>query len=499
MIEADKRSAVFLLHKEGMALREIARRLALSRNTVRLIIEQGGLMPVPCRRSKLQLDPELLRELYERCHGWIERVRELLEEEHGLAVKYSTLTRILRELAISNPPSSRCDQVPDQPGAEMQHDTSPYRIPLAGRPLQLIASLLYLRFSKRRYLKFYRVFNRFRMKCFLHEALMFWRYCAPDCIIDNTSLARLRGTGRNAIIVAEMEAFAKQYGFRFVCHEIGHANRKAGEERSFYTVESNFLPGRSFASLEDLNAQALEWATVRMEQRPQGKARLVPARAFEHESAYLVRLPPHLPAPCRAHHRDTDQYGYASFQANYYWVPGTTREAVRLLEYSDRLKIYRLHECLAEYPLPPDGVKNAKFSPEGQPKPRYQPHRRRQPTQEEEQALRAMGDPVGRYLDFALQPKGIQRHRLVRELFALSRLVTPALFAQTLERAQRYRIVELPSLHRIAHRIACQAGATLPSADVDETLQERDSYREGRLSDSPDFSPYDQLLEQNDE
>ena len=40
---------------------------------------------------------------------------------------------------------------------------------------------------------------------------------------------------------------------------------KAGEERSFWTVETNFLPGRAFQSLEDLNAQALAWATVRLD------------------------------------------------------------------------------------------------------------------------------------------------------------------------------------------------------------------------------------------
>jgi len=41
--------------------------------------------------------------------------------------------------------------------------------------------------------------------------------------------------------------------------------------------------GRTFQNLEDLNRQALEWSTVRMEQRPQGKAGLIPAQAFEHE------------------------------------------------------------------------------------------------------------------------------------------------------------------------------------------------------------------------
>lgn len=56
--------------------------------------------------------------------------------------------------------------------------------------------------------------------------MTFWKYAAGICIIDNTNLARLRGTGKNAVIVPEMDQFAKQYGFKFVCHEIGHANEK---------------------------------------------------------------------------------------------------------------------------------------------------------------------------------------------------------------------------------------------------------------------------------
>ena len=45
MIETDKRKAVFLLHQEGQPVREIARLLGLSRNTVRLIIQQAGAPP----------------------------------------------------------------------------------------------------------------------------------------------------------------------------------------------------------------------------------------------------------------------------------------------------------------------------------------------------------------------------------------------------------------------------------------------------------------------
>src|ERR1035437_123779 len=69
MIVTDKRKAVFLLHQEGMAVREIARRLALSRNTVRAIIRQEGTTPQPVRTTKQRLDEELLRRLYQECQG----------------------------------------------------------------------------------------------------------------------------------------------------------------------------------------------------------------------------------------------------------------------------------------------------------------------------------------------------------------------------------------------------------------------------------------------
>lgn len=499
MIDADKRSAVLALHQEGMGLREISRRMRLGRNTVRRLIRQQGRLPAAGRAERVRIDPALLEALYKDCDGRIQRVHEKLVEEEGVAVSYPTLTRRLRELGISAPAKSRCDQVPDEPGAEMQHDTTVYTIKLDGRPTRLVASLLYLRYCKRRYLRFYRAFNRFRMKCFLHEALTFWGYAARECIIDNTNLARLRGTGATAVIGPEMERFGASYGFRFLCHALRHANRKAGEERSFWTVETNFLPGRTFHSLEDLNAQALEWATVRMEHRPQGKARLVPSKAFEHEYRFLLELPGHLPAPYQVHERGTDQYGYAAFEGNYYWVPGTKREDVKVLQYADKLKLYQSRACLAEYPLPADGVKNAKFAPPGQPQPRHHPSNRRRPTEEEEKRLRAIDERVSRYLDFALKPKGIERHRFLRRLFALSRQMSSAIFIRTIERALRYRITEIDTLQRMALLLMDASEQPLPAVDIDESFRTRDAYLEGRLTDAPDFSRYNQILEDDNE
>lgn len=501
MIEADRRKAIFALHQQGMSNLEISQRLKHSPNTVRTIIEQKGEMPHSTRKGKIQVDPELLRRLYDECDGFVQRVHEKLEEEEGIHVKYSTLTRMMRELDVTKPQKKRCGREPDVPGAEFQHDTSPYTLKLAHSWTRVVASLLYLRYSKRRYLKFYRAFNRFKMKCFFHEALTFWEYAAPICVIDNTNLARLRGTGKNAVIVPEMKAFAEQYGFEFVCHEKGHANRKAGEERSFYTVETNFFPGRTFQSLEDMNAQALEWSTVRMDNRPQGKTKLIPAKAFEFERSSLVSVLPHLPAPYLIHTRGTDQYGYVAFDGNYFWVPGTRRDDVKVLEYSDKLKIYptcQRGDCIAEYPLPADGVKNELFSPEGFPKPRYQPKRRKHPTQQEEKRLRSMAASVDTYLEFALEPtQGAVRHGFIRKLFALSQKMTPELFIKSIERAQKYKIMDIATIERIAVIYMRQGAERLPCVDVDEGFRDRDAYQEGCLTDPPDLSIYDDILDED--
>ena len=78
MIDANKRKAIFLLYNEGMGLRKISRQLGVSINTVRSIIAQKGELPETIRRDKIQIDPVLLKTLYQRCDGYARRVQEIL-------------------------------------------------------------------------------------------------------------------------------------------------------------------------------------------------------------------------------------------------------------------------------------------------------------------------------------------------------------------------------------------------------------------------------------
>jgi len=89
----------------------------------------------------------------------------------------------------------------------------------------------------------YPTFQRFDCKVFLTDALRYFSGASERVMIDNTHVVVLRGTGREMVAVPEMAAFAERFGFRFVAHELGHANRSA-RVRFFDVVFRQFRHGR---------------------------------------------------------------------------------------------------------------------------------------------------------------------------------------------------------------------------------------------------------------
>jgi len=88
MIEPDKRKAIYCLCNEGISIREISRRLKVSRNTVRVIKKQKGNVPDTPRADRVDIDSELLRSLYNKCNGWVERVYDTRNFARGERDRY---------------------------------------------------------------------------------------------------------------------------------------------------------------------------------------------------------------------------------------------------------------------------------------------------------------------------------------------------------------------------------------------------------------------------
>lgn len=502
MLKDNIREAVITLADAGKTKKEISRFLSISVKTVRRILRGGNSAPKQ-RKDKITVEESLLRRVYQDCDGYVQRVHEILSEDYGVNIGYSTLTRLVREYNLRKDKGvtgCRAKKYPDIPGEEMQHDTSVYYPLIGKRRMKVVCSGLYYRYSKMRFVRFYHRFNRFTMKCFFHAALTFFGYTARICIIDNTNLAVLYGTGDKAVFHPAMLAFAKQYGFQWKAHRIRHSNRKAGKERNFLTLETNFFPGRTFKDLADLNAQAHTWATGRFANRPLSRSRLIPSELFELEKPYLVKLPSHIEPPYQYHNRIIDRYGYISFDGNFYWVPDDRQGQVDIIRYENEIKIYKKHCLLSAYRLPAYHIKNQSFMPEGIKQQQYQPNNRKKGYAEEENKVRGLGAGCAAYVDFIKSTECAikQKPRFIRELYRFSKKMSLTLFRTSIERALKYRISRIDAIERIAGELMKKEIGHSLDLTVSDGYEKRESYLKGRFSSESDLAAYQRLLEEKD-
>jgi len=238
----------------------------------------------------------------------------------GAELSYPALTAFCRRHGIGQAPPVASGQYHFAPGEEMQHDTSPHEVELAGRKRKVQTASAVLCYSRMLFFQCYPTFRRFDCKVFLTEALRYFSEAAARVMIDNTHVVVLRGTGREMIPVPEMEAFGDRFGFRFAAHELGHANRSARVERPFSFIEGNFLAGRTFASWEDLNQQARQWCD-KVNSTYKKHLRAVPRELFAVERLQLKPLPAWIPEVYRLHQRLVDIEGYVALNSNRYSVP----------------------------------------------------------------------------------------------------------------------------------------------------------------------------------
>src|SRR5574338_97532 len=226
MLSQAQRTTILELHTKGVGKREIARVLGISRPTVRKVLRtKAAEVPQLRRPEKAEPHRERILELFSNCKGNLVRVHEELVAS-GAEVSYPALTAFCRRHGIGQTPVVAAGRYDFQPGEEIQHDTSPHEVELDGRKRKVQTASAVLCYSRLLFFQMYPTFQRFDCKVFLTDALRYIGGSSARVMIDNTHVVVLRGTGREMIAVPEMEAFAERFGFRFVAHERGHADRK---------------------------------------------------------------------------------------------------------------------------------------------------------------------------------------------------------------------------------------------------------------------------------
>jgi hypothetical protein len=290
------------------------------------------------RPEKAEPYRQQILELFDTCKGNLVRVHEELVAG-GAQLSYATLTAFCRRHAIGYQPPAPSGQYDFAPGEEMQHDTSPHEAELAGKKRKVQTASAVLCYSRMLFFQCYPTFQRFDCKVFLTDALRYFSGAAKRVMIDNTHVVVLRGSGREMVPVPEMAAFGERFGFEFVAHAIGNANRSGRVERPFHFIEGNFLAGRTFSCWEDLNQRAREWCD-KVNSTYKKHLRAVPRELFALERLHLKPLPGWIPEVYRLHQRLVDIEGYVALHSNRYSVPvDWISRRVEVRETKDKIEI----------------------------------------------------------------------------------------------------------------------------------------------------------------
>jgi transposase len=446
MISEETGQAIIMLHGKGMKIRTISRTLKVSRTTVKRAL-QGGDTQRTENTAALDDHHPLITQAYHSCEGNVVRVQEILKD-HGIEIPYSTLTRLVRKMELRVPQKVRVGAYNFAPGEEMQHDTSPHKVTLNEKTVTAQCAGLVLAYSRRLFIRYYPCFTRFEARVFLADALAFMDGACRRVVIDNTSVIVAHGSGPDAEIAAEMEAFGRIFGMAFVPHRIRHPDRKGRIERPFAYVEKNFLAGRTFRDWTDLNEQALAWCREVANAKPKRSLGMSPEEAYVMEKPYLRPPPPYVPPIYQTIYRMVDTQGYVNLDTNRYSVPEKLiGKKVEVQKHWDRVVVVFDHKTIAEHMRVRD-KRDTRVTAPGHHSPLFRERAHSGPSHEEA-ALLGESDILDRYVSEIRKRsagRGVQR---LRRLISLKREYPSEAFFAALSRALDYGMYDLARLEKM--------------------------------------------------
>ncbi len=451
MKDRDTRAAIHKLAGAGHGKRTIASALGISKNTVKTVLESGATaVPTLERSTLLDAERDVIIDLHLRCKGNLVRVHEELAAA-GISVAYPTLTAFCRRNDIGVTPKQPAGEYDFKPGQEMQHDTSPHEVTIAGKKVLVQCASLILCFSRKQYAQVYERWSRLECRHFLSEGVVWLGGAAGDCMLDNSTVIMVGGTGKNAVPAAEMVPLAQRFGFEFIAHFVGDADRSGRVERVFHYIENNFYVGRTFSSIADLNEQLLAWC-----ERNFGRFRkrlgASPATLFRLEAPALKPLPLHVPEVYVLRDRRVSVDGYVNLHTNRYSVAARwIHLQVEVRETVDSLRVFHGHELIGTHAKLKYGAYKRQMLPEH----RHHASRRKGPSRpptEDERVLRAQSVEIAKFVDVIRKKHRGRAVRAMRQLHRLWREYPTEAVSAAIAEALKYGLTDIARIERMVLR-----------------------------------------------
>jgi len=310
---------------QGLSVRKIARRLGISRNTVRKYLRSPGIprfQPGPPRLSKLGIHREyVLGRVKEGVENCVVLMREL--KEQGYAGSYTILKEFVHPLRGRSSINATM-RFETAPGEQVQVDfgSFPYRS-AEGTERRVWGFLMVLSYSRMAYLEFVpRADVTTFIRCHLNG---FDRLggIARRCLYDNAKLVVLHRNGSGQPVWNERFLdFALRLGFEVRLCRPYRPQTKGRVESGIKYVKGNFWPSAKFTDLSDLNRKAQAWCDTVAAVRLHGTTHERPVDRWELEKPQLQPLPGRERlVPFLREDRKVARDGFVSWNRAHYGVP----------------------------------------------------------------------------------------------------------------------------------------------------------------------------------
>lgn len=320
MLNPDQFMDIKLLHKEGHSIRQIAKATGFSRNTIRNVLRQNAPLPfqTPKRPSKLDPYKEYLSARYLATGLNAVRLFEEIKAQ-GYTGSLIILRRFLHTLKAGAAAQKKATvRFESAPGQQAQVDWAYCgRFPDAeGRDVSVYAFVMVLGYSRMIYAGFTTSMDLPTLIACHLQAFEFFGGIPREILYDNMKQVRLSRDRWNPLFLD----FANCHGFAPKTHRPFRPRTKGKVERAIHYLKNNFLAGRSFADLAELNAQARHWMDHTANVRLHGTTNERPADLFAHETLQPPPAgPPYRVVPFLQ--RKVDNEGFVRFAKSRYSVP----------------------------------------------------------------------------------------------------------------------------------------------------------------------------------